>query len=97
MGVPCLVTDIPGCREVVDHDQNGWLVPLGDGPALAEAIIKLLTDPERARRMGEAGCRIARERFDERLIFAKVKAEYARLLQLKGLPTPSLQPEVMPV
>ena len=47
--------------------------------------------------MGEAGRRIAQERFDERLIFAKVKAEYARLLQLKGLPTPAPQPEVMAV
>jgi glycosyltransferase involved in cell wall biosynthesis len=86
MGVPCILTDIPGCREVVEHDQNGWLVPLGDVPALAGAIFKLLTDPAQARRLGDAGRQIARERFDERSIFAHIKAEYARLLQAKGLP-----------
>jgi glycosyltransferase involved in cell wall biosynthesis len=93
MGVPCVLTDIPGCREVVDHDQNGWLVPLGDVSALAEALIRLLTDPTQARRLGEAGRRIAHERFDERLTFARVKAEYSRLLRAKGLPTPAAQAE----
>jgi glycosyltransferase involved in cell wall biosynthesis len=91
MGVPCILTDIPGCREVVEHDQNGWLVPVGDVPALAGAIFKLLTDPVQAQRLGEAGRKIARERFDERLIFAKVKAEYSRLLQAKGLLGPAVQ------
>lgn len=95
MGVPCILTDIPGCREVVEHDQNGLLVPVGDVPALAEAILKLLNDPFQARRLGERGERIARECFDERLIFDRIKAEYARLLRIKGLPTPAVQPEIM--
>ena len=30
MGVPCVVTDIPGCREVVEHGRNGLLVPAGN-------------------------------------------------------------------
>jgi glycosyltransferase involved in cell wall biosynthesis len=88
MGVPSVVSDIRGCREVVEHGQNGWLVPLGDVRALADAILWLLKNPHEAKRMGEAGRRLARERFDERRVFDKVKAEYTRLLQDKGLLDP---------
>ncbi len=90
MKVPCVVTDIRGCREVVEHGRNGLLVPLGNVQALADAIVEILTNQEKAYRMGEEGRRMALERFDERLVFEKVKAEYARLLQEKGLPMPEL-------
>ncbi len=92
MAVPCVVTDVRGCREAVEHNRNGVLVPLGDVEALANAIIDLLSDREKARRMGEEGRRMALERFDERLVFEKVKAEYARLLREKGLPVPEPLP-----
>lgn len=95
MGIPSVVTDIRGCREVIEHGRNGWLVPLGDVQALAQAILQLLQNPQEAQRMGEAGRQIARERFDERRVFNKVKAEYARLLQDKGLPTLSPRPKVI--
>jgi glycosyltransferase involved in cell wall biosynthesis len=88
MKVPCVVTDIPGCREVVEHGRNGLLVPLGDVQGLADAIIDLLSDQEKAQRMGEEGRLLALERFDERIVFERVKAEYARLLRKKGLPVP---------
>jgi glycosyltransferase involved in cell wall biosynthesis len=88
MGVPCIVTDIRGCRETVEHNRNGWLVPLRDAGALAKAIVGLLTDSNRERQMGAAGRAMARERFDERLVFAKVKQTYARLLQQKGYAVP---------
>lgn len=88
MGVPCVVTDIPGCREAVEHERNGLLVPPGDVQALVAALLRLLTDPDLARRLGKIGRRIAEERFDERLVFAKVKAEYERLLRAKGLAVP---------
>lgn len=91
MKVPCVVTNIRGCHEAVEHGRNGLLVPLGDVQALADAIIELLTDREEARRMGEEGRRMALERFDERLVFEKVKAEYARLLKEKGWPLPCPQ------
>jgi glycosyltransferase involved in cell wall biosynthesis len=92
MGVPCVVTDIRGCREVVEHGRNGLLVPSGDVQALADAIVELLADRGEARRMGQEGRRMALERFDERAVFEKVKAEYARLLREKGLPTPQPRP-----
>ncbi len=88
MMVPCVVTNIRGCREVVEHGRNGLLVPVGDVDALANAIVELLNDKEKARNMGEEGRRIALERFDERRVFETVIAEYGRLLRAKGLCVP---------
>jgi glycosyltransferase involved in cell wall biosynthesis len=81
MGVPCVVTDIRGCRETVDPGVNGLLFPVGDSAALADAILELLGDQERLREMGAAGRLMAEERFDERKVFARVLAEYERLLR----------------
>ena len=88
MEVPCIVTDIPGCREVVEEGCNGLLVPIKQVAELATSICDLLSDGEKARRMGKEGRRIALERFDERLVFKKVKEEYSRLLREKGLLLP---------
>lgn len=90
MGLPCVVTDIRGCREVVTDGENGLLTPLGDTEALASAISRLLTDRAMAARMGRAGRKVACEKFDERLVFDKIKAEYVRLLQARGMPVPNL-------
>ncbi len=92
MGVPSVVTDVRGCREAVEHGRNGLVVKLGDIPALAQAILSILENPELAQRLGEAGRRMARERFDERGVFQTVKDEYERQLGAKGLPAPSFQP-----
>jgi glycosyltransferase involved in cell wall biosynthesis len=88
MKVPCVVTDIPGCRETVEQGRNGVLVPLGDVEALKTAIVDILSNPEKARSMGEAGRAMALEQFDERKVFRKVKDEYARLLREKGFDVP---------
>lgn len=81
MGVPAVVTDIRGCREAVEDGVNGLLFPVGDAEALAQALIELLTDETRRRAMGVAGRAMAEERFDEQKVFARVLAEYERLLQ----------------
>jgi glycosyltransferase involved in cell wall biosynthesis len=92
MGVPCVVTDIRGCREAVEPGRNGLRVPLADPPALATAVLGLLADPRLAHDMGQRGRALALERFDERQMFGKVTSAYARLLQAKGLPRPAPQP-----
>ena len=52
-----------GTPEVVVHGQTGLTVPAGDPQALAEAIIRLLREPEWARRLAMAGRRWVEERF----------------------------------
>lgn len=54
-GLPVVATDVGGNREVVREGETGTLVPVGDAAALADAMVAILVDPDRARRMGTAG------------------------------------------
>jgi glycosyltransferase involved in cell wall biosynthesis len=62
-GRPSVSTDAPGCREVVRDGVNGLLVPVGDAPALASAILRLLDEPARAHAMGVAARRIVEQEY----------------------------------
>ncbi|MBI4717767.1 MAG: glycosyltransferase [Planctomycetes bacterium] len=53
-GCPVVATDVPGCRELVRHDQTGLLVPCGDYSTLAVSILRLLRDRPYARRLAAA-------------------------------------------
>jgi glycosyltransferase involved in cell wall biosynthesis len=79
-GVPIITTDMPGCRDTVQPKQSGYLVPPRSPEALAKAMCELLANPERIRRMGEAGRRIAEKIFDSRLINVKTLAVYQNAL-----------------
>jgi|TARA_Y100000815_G_C13346314_1_gene502192 glycosyltransferase involved in cell wall biosynthesis len=60
---PVIVTDTPGCRETVDDNVNGYLVPPRDSDALARRMLDLL-DINKAERFGIESLRLVRERFD---------------------------------
>jgi rhamnosyl/mannosyltransferase len=62
------------------HGQTGLLVPPGDAPALAQAIHALLSDPERARSLGQAARRRAETYFSTQRQAAEYVALYRRLL-----------------
>jgi len=51
-GRAIVATDVPGCREIVRHNENGLLVPPRDPRALANALKILINDPELRRKMG---------------------------------------------
>lgn len=68
MGRPVIVTDVPGCRETVTHGVNGFLVPARDVTALADAMMRYVSDPSQLVRHAEASHRLAVERFDVRKV-----------------------------
>ena len=72
MGLPVITTDVPGCRETVDHGVNGLLVPVRDVPALAAAMLHLIERPELIPSMGRESRRLAEERFDAAKINARL-------------------------
>jgi glycosyltransferase involved in cell wall biosynthesis len=79
-GIPAVTTDLPGCRDIVLHDETGVLVAPRDVPALAAAISELLRDPERRRRMGERARQHVLEQFTIRHVVEATLATYAALL-----------------
>lgn len=80
MGVPAVVTDIRGCRQVVVPGETGLMVPVRDPDALADAVVQLLADPARARRMGEAARAYAGTAFDEDGVVRRTLDAYRDLL-----------------
>jgi glycosyltransferase involved in cell wall biosynthesis len=66
---PIVATRAGGIPEVIEEGLTGFLVPPRDHTAMANAIVRLLNDSTLQRRMGEAGRRMARERFSaERMV-----------------------------
>jgi len=74
-GVPAVATDVGGASAILRHGETGIVVPPRDPARLAEAILALLADPERAREMGRRGSRDVAARFGpERLARGTLQA-----------------------
>jgi glycosyltransferase involved in cell wall biosynthesis len=76
MAKPIITTDAVGCREVVDDEINGLLVPVKDAPALAGAMERMINYPEMRKRMGKAGCKKVEREFDEKIVIQKILEVY---------------------
>lgn len=78
--LPLVTTDVPGCREVVSHEQDGLLVPMKNAQALADAIARMQADPALCRRLGNAARRKALAQFDERSVIERTLGVYRELI-----------------
>ncbi len=78
-GKPVVASDIPGYRTVVEDGKHGYLVPPRATEEIAQAIIKVLHNPQLAKRMGEEGRRRALE-FSWDKIAQQVESYYLTLL-----------------
>jgi glycosyltransferase involved in cell wall biosynthesis len=70
MGRAAIVSDVPGCREVVVEGETGFLVPPRDPAALADAAAKLIADPRRLASMAAHGRQRILELYDARQVAA---------------------------
>jgi glycosyltransferase involved in cell wall biosynthesis len=86
-GLPAVVTDVRGCREVVRHGHNGFVVPPGEPAALARALQAMadLSDPE-YRAMSQAAYTTVSESFRESAVYDRLVQIYSAV----GAPPPSL-------
>lgn len=64
MGRAIITTDAPGCRETVQNNENGFLVPVKDSGALAEKMEYFIENPDAVKTMGEKSRAYCIERFD---------------------------------
>jgi glycosyltransferase involved in cell wall biosynthesis len=64
IGRAVISTNVPGCRETVDEGVNGFLVPVRNTAALAQAMLRFVESPSLIGAMGIESRRLAVERFD---------------------------------
>jgi N-acetyl-alpha-D-glucosaminyl L-malate synthase BshA len=79
-GVPVIASRVGGLPEVVDHGVTGFLYPPAAVEEMSASAIDLLRDDRRRGEMGEAGVRIARERFSADRIVPLYERTYAGLV-----------------
>lgn len=72
MGRAIITTTAPGCKETVQDDVNGFLVPVRDTKALADAMRKLIADPLLIPKFGAESRRITEMKYDVRLVTADI-------------------------
>lgn len=75
-GRPIVTTDTNGCRDVVRHGENGFLVPVKSVVELADALQLLIRDPELRKKMGARGREIVIQEFAEERVVAETMAVY---------------------
>jgi glycosyltransferase involved in cell wall biosynthesis len=75
-GTPCLVSDIPGNREWVEPEVQGWWFPDGDADALAQRVLAALQARHRLAEMGRAARQTAEQRADWNENFRKLLQAY---------------------
>lgn len=81
LGRPVVATAVGAVPEAVIDKQTGRLVPPGDPPSLAGAIIDVLTDTVGSAQLAEAGMLAARKQFDPDLLIDRVVTVYEDLIQ----------------
>ena len=79
-GLAIVVTDAPGCREVVQHRATGLLVPPGDQTALESALTELLGDAELRERLGASARALVEREFALPRVIDETLVIYRELL-----------------
>ena len=61
-GVPCVVSDIAPNRELIEHEKNGLVFPVGDTKQLAKSLLRFHNEEDFSRQLGlSAQARLANE------------------------------------
>ena len=80
-GCACIVTDIPGSRELVEHQKSGWIVPPENPEVLAEAIRVILETPGLREELGKSARARAESNFSIEREVASHEQLYRELLK----------------
>lgn len=65
MGLPCIVTDINGSREIIKEDENGVIIPPRDSEALFEAMLRMVRDKTARTRMADNARQMIADRYEQ--------------------------------
>lgn len=88
LGKPVVCTDVPGCREVIRHEETGLLVEVDDADAVASALCRLLADPHWCAQLAKAAEKHISQHFEAHLIHLQYLQLYQEVLSQKAFDIP---------
>lgn len=80
-GRPIVTTNAPGCREIVRDGVNGFLVPIRDASAVADALKKLIESSELRCKMGARGRKLVEREFSIGKVNRETLALYKEMMR----------------
>jgi glycosyltransferase involved in cell wall biosynthesis len=83
-GLPCLVSDIPGNKEWIEHGVNGWLFRDGDVDDLVAKILNAIQNRKSLKKIGETARKTAEQKADWKKNFGKLLEVYNKVSSLRG-------------
>jgi glycosyltransferase involved in cell wall biosynthesis len=76
MGLPCIVTNINGCNEIVEHAKNGFVIPVKNQKAIHESMLHFIKNKEQFCQMKQNARAMIVSRFDQQLMWESILQEY---------------------
>ncbi|CVI73601.1 Putative teichuronic acid biosynthesis glycosyltransferase TuaC [Clostridiales bacterium CHKCI001] len=82
MGVPVIISDIPGPTDAMKKDHTGLIVSKGSTKELAAAMYKLYRDPDLRKEYGNNAYEFAVTNFEQKKLFEKILLDRDKLLKM---------------
>jgi len=80
MGLPSIVTDINGAREIIIHGENGVIIPSKDADAIYHAMEQMMLDKEKAKAMADNARPLIASRFEQSFVHKCLLDFYEEIL-----------------
>jgi glycosyltransferase involved in cell wall biosynthesis len=80
-GVPVVISDIPAHRSIIQHEENGLVVPVGDSELLAQAVLKLLEDEELCERLARNVRETIEKKYSMEIVSSALMELYLKLIR----------------
>lgn len=79
MKLPCIVTNINGCNEIIIENENGIIIPVKDEKAIFEAMNSFISNPEMLFIMKAKARQMIVSRYEQKVVWQAIHQEYKRL------------------
>lgn len=76
MNLPCIVSNINGCNEIIIEKENGFIIPVKDELAIFEALKKILTDISLTTKMKMNARPMIVSRYEQKVVWEAILSEY---------------------
>lgn len=81
IGMPCIASDVGGIVDLIENEKDGIRVPPQDPTALAQALHRVLTEPDFASELGRNARATIQQKFDSAVSIEKLEEVYVKVIK----------------